>query len=106
MSQFLDSLHSQSSMSPGRAAVHEMQGKKDKDGLHGEREYHAAARKAPKSGVVTLRDGPTVPIAAIELVLDLERRGCDLYRGGDGQLHLIGRGCTGGERAALARHRQ
>lgn len=36
------------------------------------------ARLAPPRGVITLKNGPTLPVEALELALDLERRGIPL----------------------------
>ena len=43
---------------------------------------------ATSSDLVTLRGGLVVPLAALELLWELERRGCAVRREGDGMLFV------------------
>jgi hypothetical protein len=60
---------------------------------------------APASRLVTLRGGVTVPVFALDLLLDLERRGFDLQVDADKVVIYPGSKLTATDRQAIAANR-
>lgn len=62
------------------------------------------ARLAPPRGFITLKNGPTLPVEVIELVLDLERRDIPLVTDADHQFVVpADPRLTAADRGAIAR---
>ena len=59
----------------------------------------------PVTEFVTLKDGPTLPLPAVVLALDLERRGFRQWLDAANQYQIEGGGLTDDDRTAIARWR-
>ncbi len=56
--------------------------------------------------LVVLHGGPAVPLAALQVIWDLEERGFSLRRDGDCLVVTPGSRLTGEDKAVISRHRQ